>query len=113
MAPKGAGAKGKGKGKAKDTSDAGDGKDDNKKGGKGLKPATSINVRHILVCPFSAFDFLRLDMFYLYLVPRSLCLFCLGGIYIHFSFLFLASMLFEYVPLGFGLCSHQMSPFSP
>ncbi|KAJ9224583.1 peptidyl-prolyl cis-trans isomerase pin4 [Paecilomyces variotii] len=34
-----------GKGKGKDASDAG-GKD--AKGGKGLKPATSINVRHIL-----------------------------------------------------------------
>ena len=50
MPPKGANAKGKGKGKAKDTSDAGEGKDDNKKGGKGLKAANSINVRHILVC---------------------------------------------------------------
>lgn len=34
-----------GKGKGNDTSDGGD----KGKGGKGLKPATSINVRHILV----------------------------------------------------------------
>ncbi|KAK2801177.1 Peptidyl-prolyl cis-trans isomerase pin4 [Onygenales sp. PD_10] len=40
---KDAGAKGKGKGKAKDSSEG------NESGkGKGLKPATSINVRHIL-----------------------------------------------------------------
>ncbi|PGH17326.1 hypothetical protein AJ79_01210 [Helicocarpus griseus UAMH5409] len=41
---KDAGAKGKGKGKAKDSSDGNEGGK-----GKGLKPATSINVRHILV----------------------------------------------------------------
>lgn len=41
-----------GKGKAKDTADG----DDKGKGGKGLKPATSLNVRHILVC--STFSFL-------------------------------------------------------
>ncbi|OJD15273.1 peptidyl-prolyl cis-trans isomerase pin4 [Emergomyces pasteurianus Ep9510] len=40
---KDAGAKGKGKGKAKDNAD---GKEEGK--GKGLKPANSINVRHIL-----------------------------------------------------------------
>lgn len=39
MAPKNKGGDKKGKG-----NDGGD------KGGKGLKPATSINVRHILVC---------------------------------------------------------------
>lgn len=57
MAPKN-NAKG-GKGKGKDASDAG-GKD--AKGGKGLKPATSINVRHILVCsiPFLSFVFFAL-----------------------------------------------------
>ena len=37
--------KGKGKGKAKDDGESGGGK-----GGKGLKAANSINVRHILVC---------------------------------------------------------------
>jgi hypothetical protein len=52
MPPKAkADTKGKGKAKAKDTSDAGEGAGKGK--GKGLKPATSINVRHILVCHFS------------------------------------------------------------
>lgn len=53
-----------GKGKGKDASDAG-GKD--AKGGKGLKPATSINVRHILVCgiPFLSFFFLSFLLYVL------------------------------------------------
>jgi NIMA-interacting peptidyl-prolyl cis-trans isomerase 4 len=45
MAPKNNAKGGDKKGKGKDASDG----DKGKGGGKGLKPATSINVRHILV----------------------------------------------------------------
>lgn len=48
MAPKNTAKGGDKKGKGKDASEG----DKGKGGGKGLKPATSINVRHILVRKF-------------------------------------------------------------
>ncbi|RHZ56906.1 peptidylprolyl isomerase [Aspergillus thermomutatus] len=53
MAPKNNAKGGDKKGKGKDASEGDKGKGGGKGGGKGLKPATSINVRHILCEKFS------------------------------------------------------------
>jgi hypothetical protein len=71
MPPKAkADAKGKGKAKAKDT-DASDGAGKGK--GKGLKPATSINARHILVCHFPLFHRLARCSLFAFVSKRGTC----------------------------------------